>query len=54
MLLKTLFNTAIDHACEDRGISVNYMKQIPPGPDKRQLVDDMTILIVDLENQTAG
>ena len=39
---------ALDHAAKSHGISRGYLSQIPPGSQKRGLVDDITIVVVDL------
>ena len=44
-------NHALDKAAADNSVSKQYLNDVAPGPVKRQMIDDVTIMIIDLENQ---
>ena len=49
--LLRLMNHALDKAAADNSVSKQYLNDVAPGPVKRQMIDDVTIMIIDLENQ---
>ncbi len=44
-----LFDKAMQHIQETQGYSREYINQLADGSTKRQIVDDITILVMDLE-----
>jgi hypothetical protein len=50
-LAGSLFEEALQHVIKNRGVSREFLTQAPPGPQKRSIHDDITILILDLHNQ---
>jgi hypothetical protein len=46
-----LFNECLNRTSKKDGHSRDYISHLPPGPDKRNIIDDMTILVLSLENQ---
>jgi serine/threonine protein phosphatase PrpC len=50
-LAGSLFEEAIQNVSKKRGISREFLTQAPPGPQKRSIHDDITILILNLQNQ---
>jgi serine/threonine protein phosphatase PrpC len=50
-LVGSLMNAGLDLAAQKSGITRSYMSQIPPSRQRRSLVDDITIVVVDLANQ---
>jgi serine/threonine protein phosphatase PrpC len=50
-LAGSLFEEAIQNVSKKRGISREFLTQAPPGPQKRNIHDDITILILNLQNQ---
>ena len=41
-------DAALNRAAKRNGLSREWMGQVPPGKQKRSLVDDITILVVNL------
>ena len=39
-------------ALKKKGISLDYFRQVEPGDMKRSIVDDITVMVVDLSNQS--
>lgn len=44
-------NKALDKAATDNGITKEYLNDVPAGPTKRQMIDDVTIMVIDLGMQ---
>jgi len=53
-IAKTLFDTCIDKAAREANLSTKKLLSMNPGQFKRDLIDDITIMIVDLKNQTSS
>jgi serine/threonine protein phosphatase PrpC len=49
-LSNKLMNECLEVAAKSHGISRQFLGQIRPGPQKRGLVDDITIVVIDLKN----
>jgi hypothetical protein len=47
----SLFESAMDSVVKEKGISRQYIANISPGDRKRSIHDDITILILNLQNQ---
>lgn len=47
-----LFENAIDNVSKKRGVSREFITQAPPGTMKRNIHDDITILVLSLQGQT--
>lgn len=45
-----LYESAIKKVMFDTGVSREFLSQVAPGPDRRRLLDDMTVLILTLED----
>lgn len=43
-----LCRKAQERAAERAGISMDYLVKEPPGPRKREIVDDITVIVADL------
>jgi len=50
-ICSVLMNASLENAAKRKGVSRHYLGQIRPGQNKRMLVDDITIVVVDLKNQ---
>ena len=50
-VVKHLLDTALDSVCYNEGITRAFLGDLEPGERKRMLSDDITILVVDLQNQ---
>lgn len=48
-MIKTIFEESLSHAAKDNKISEEEIRKIPVGK-RRKLHDDLTIIVVDLEN----
>ena len=48
---QTLLNTVLNRSAERHGKSRDFISQLPPGDLKRSIVDDVTIVVVNLANQ---
>jgi len=49
-LSASLMNKALQHAAESSGVTRHFLGSLRPGDQKRDLVDDITIVVLDLEN----
>ena len=47
----SLMNKALEKAARDNGVTVMYLNDVAAGPVKRQMIDDVTIMVIDLEKQ---
>ena len=45
-----LMNHALDKAAADNSVTKQYLNDVAAGPVKRQMIDDATIMVIDLEN----
>ena len=45
-----LCRTAQERAAEKAGISIEYLQKEPPGPKKRDFIDDITIIVANLSD----
>jgi hypothetical protein len=50
-LAGSFFEEAIQNVVKKRGVSREFLTQAPPGTQKRNIHDDITILILNLQNQ---
>ena len=48
-----LFRAAIENISKEKGYSKDFILKMPPGREKRNVVDDITILILNLADQAA-
>ena len=53
-IAKILINLCIERSAKDSNLPVNKILSLNPGPNKRDIIDDITIMIVDLKNQTTS
>lgn len=53
-LSRFLFNTALNRVSDEIGKSRDFISQLPPGEMKRSIVDDITILVVNLQGQVVS
>jgi len=51
VLIRALCAEALEHAAKTSGISMEYLRMLQPGEQKRQIVDDITVIVVDLTGQ---
>ena len=52
-IIRTLLQKSIEKAAKDSGVTPEYLAELKPGNMKRQIIDDVTIMVIDLENQVA-
>jgi hypothetical protein len=45
-----LIREALHHAINSKSLSPEYFARVPQGDRKRQIVDDITIAVIDLSN----
>ena len=45
-----LLDKSIEKAARDSGVTPEYLTGLKAGPVKRQIIDDVTIMVIDLEN----
>lgn len=45
-----LLEKSIEKAARDSGVTSDYLSGLQAGPVKRQIIDDVTIMVIDLEN----
>ncbi|CDW90803.1 protein phosphatase [Stylonychia lemnae] len=50
-LTMELLNAALENVSKERSVSREFIAQTPPGKLKRNILDDMTIVVVSLKNQ---
>ncbi len=50
-LAGSLFEAAMEHVSKERGLTRHFISAVPPGNQKRGIHDDITILVVALQNQ---
>ena len=50
-IAKMLLDETLDASCRKHGITREYLGDLIPGKRKRMIVDDITILVLNLENQ---
>lgn len=48
---KNLLKAALDNVCKTKGVTRDWLSQVPPGRQRRGIVDDITMLVLDLDNQ---
>mmetsp|Transcript_18139 Transcript_18139/g.17835 ORF Transcript_18139/g.17835 Transcript_18139/m.17835 type:complete len:227 (+) Transcript_18139:563-1243(+) len=46
-----LLNECLNRVSQERGYSRDYISHLRAGPERRNVVDDITIVVVDLQNQ---
>jgi pyruvate dehydrogenase phosphatase len=46
----SLFEAAMEHVSKDRGLTRHFISQVSPGPQKRSIHDDITVLVLSLGN----
>lgn len=49
-LFFSLLNKSLDRVCDKEGLSREFLSECEPGTKKRSFADDITILVLDLEN----
>lgn len=52
VLSKCLLEAVLNRICKREGLSRGYLSDMEPGDDKRALIDDITIITINLGNQT--
>jgi len=50
-ILQLWLKKAIEHARNEANLSKEFLQSVPPGPRRREIHDDITILLINLENQ---
>ena len=50
-IINALFEETLNSSCRKHGITREYLAELVPGQRKRMIVDDVTILVLNLENQ---
>ena len=50
-LAGALLEQAISNVSKNRGISREFLSQAPPGPRRRSIHDDITVLVLSLHDQ---
>ena len=50
-IIRSLMNKTLDKAAADNNVTKQYLNDVAAGPVKRQMIDDVTIMVVDLQNQ---
>jgi hypothetical protein len=53
VLVRGLCAEALEHAAKTAGISMEYLSMLQPGDQKRQIVDDITVIVVDVSGQAS-
>jgi len=53
-IAKQMFDLCIEKAASDAHISTNELLSLEPGSRKRSIIDDITLMIVDLKNQVSN
>ena len=46
-----MLETTLDRICYKAGVTRDFMADLEPGAQKRQLADDITIIVLDLREQ---
>jgi serine/threonine protein phosphatase PrpC len=49
-LAKNLLEAALTKVCKTQGISRDWLSNVNPGPQRRQIIDDITLLVLDLKD----
>ena len=52
VLARGLMEVCIERAAKKEDLTVDFFKKLSPGKEKRMLIDDVTVLVLDLEDQT--
>lgn len=50
-VVKGLLEAALNNVCQEKGYSREFLNNLEPGSQKRSIVDDITILVLNLEDQ---
>jgi hypothetical protein len=50
-LLEELSEKALTNAAKTAGCTLDQLTRVPPGEMRREVVDDITICVIDLSNQ---
>lgn len=50
VIAKGILNVCVEKAARKEDLTVDFFRNLPPGKNKRMLIDDVTILVVDLEH----
>lgn len=50
-MIFSLFEAAMDEVVKDKGLTRHFIAQLSPGDRKRSIHDDITILVLNLQNQ---
>ena len=50
-VVKKMLETTLDRICYKAGVTRDFMADLEPGAQKRQLADDITIIVLDLREQ---
>lgn len=51
LMIFSLFEAAMDEVVKDKGLTRHFIAQLSPGDRKRSIHDDITILVLNLQNQ---
>ena len=51
LLLERLINETLESCCKTHGVTRSFLDSCPAGPRKRAIVDDISIIVLNLENQ---
>ncbi len=49
-MIFSLFEAAMDEVVKDKGLTRHFIAQLSPGDRKRSIHDDITILVLNLQN----
>ena len=52
VLARGLMEVCVERAAKKENLTVDFFKKLAPGKEKRMLIDDLTVLVLDLEDQT--
>lgn len=50
LLLEKLIDETLESCCKTHGVTRSFLDNCPPGPRKRSIVDDISIIVLNLEN----
>ena len=50
LLLEKLIDETLESCCKTHGVTRSFLDACPPGPRKRAIVDDISIIVLNLQN----
>jgi hypothetical protein len=50
--ISKLLDAALDNVCKKAGVSRDFLKRLRPGPKRKEVVGDISLVVLDLQNQT--